>query len=203
MNKIRVLLVSLYPSILLAFLNFFSTDPLISPDVSSYDDYNKHKLNYHTVILDDDSLGKNEFEILNDILNSDSNYKKIIYTNSSNIKYLKLIDSMSSNGIVSKSSGLETLKEAIFKTEDRTKYYSKLIDNLIRHRKVYTQKLNLLTDREKEILDFMKQGFTNREISEMLYLSVKTIEAHKENIKAKIGVSSVKELHKYFTEIES
>ena len=203
MKKIRALFLSLQPSMLLTFINFFLTDPIILPDVSGYDDYKRHKDSYQTIIMDDGSLKKNEFEILRGIINSKCNCKKIIYTSSYNEEYLNLIEIMGADGIVSKNSGLEILKEAIIKTEGGTKYHCAYIDNFLKRSKVFTERLKSLTDREKQILIFMKQGYTNLEISEMLSLSVKTIEAHKENMKVRMGVRSIKELHKYLTEIES
>ena len=51
-----------------------------------------------------------------------------------------------------------------------------------------------LSDRELEIFHLVAAGRQNRDIAEILKVSVKTVETHKENIKLKLGVASVAEL---------
>ena len=45
-----------------------------------------------------------------------------------------------------------------------------------------------LSDREKEILDLLSQGQSNKTIAARLYLSVRTVEGHLASIYAKLGV---------------
>ncbi len=47
---------------------------------------------------------------------------------------------------------------------------------------------DLLTGRERELLQLVGEGHTNREIAEQLCLSVKTVEAHKSNICNKLNL---------------
>lgn len=54
--------------------------------------------------------------------------------------------------------------------------------------------LELLTDRELEIFHAIGDGKTVRVIAQMLHLSVKTVEAHREHIKNKLQLSSSNEL---------
>ncbi len=51
-----------------------------------------------------------------------------------------------------------------------------------------------LTDREREVLRLIADGLTNREIGEQLYLSVRTVEWHRSNLSAKLGVRRRSEL---------
>ena len=57
-----------------------------------------------------------------------------------------------------------------------------------------------LSDRELEVFELLGQGLSTRRIAETLYRSVKTIESHRENIKAKLGVNSSAELLRYAVE---
>lgn len=54
-----------------------------------------------------------------------------------------------------------------------------------------------LTEREKEVLRLIAEGKTNKEIAEILYLSVKTVMAHRTNIMEKLDLHSRTELVKY------
>ena len=51
-----------------------------------------------------------------------------------------------------------------------------------------------LTDREFEVFQHIGQGKGTREIAEKLHLSVKTVEVHRANIKAKLKLNSASEL---------
>lgn len=54
-----------------------------------------------------------------------------------------------------------------------------------------------LTNREREILKLVAEGHTNQEIAELLILSVATVQTHRANIMAKLGLHSRTELIKY------
>jgi len=47
-----------------------------------------------------------------------------------------------------------------------------------------------LTDRELEVFDAIGRGVSTREIAEILSLSVKTVESHRENIKRKLAIKT-------------
>ena len=55
----------------------------------------------------------------------------------------------------------------------------------------------ILTNREREILQLIAEGFSNREIAERLYISVKTVETHRAHIMEKLAIHSAAALTKY------
>lgn len=54
-----------------------------------------------------------------------------------------------------------------------------------------------VTEREEEILKLVAEGHSTREIAELLYISVKTVERHRSNILAKLGLKDRQELTRY------
>jgi DNA-binding NarL/FixJ family response regulator len=54
-----------------------------------------------------------------------------------------------------------------------------------------------LTDREREILQLVAEGYPNQAIADRLVLSVKTVEAHKAHIMAKLGAQRTTDLIRY------
>jgi two-component system, NarL family, response regulator NreC len=54
-----------------------------------------------------------------------------------------------------------------------------------------------LTNREKEVLRFVSEGFLNKQIAAELGISVKTVEVHKHHIMCKLQLFSTAELTKY------
>ncbi len=51
-----------------------------------------------------------------------------------------------------------------------------------------------LTAREQEVFQLVSEGYKNREIADMLVVSVKTVEKHRSNLMQKLGVHSASEL---------
>lgn len=63
-----------------------------------------------------------------------------------------------------------------------------------------TPTIEELTPREREVLTYIAEGYTNREIAEALVISVKTVDRHRENIMQKLNLHSRIELVKYAIE---
>lgn len=63
-----------------------------------------------------------------------------------------------------------------------------------------TPTIEELTPREHEVLTYIAEGYTNREIAEALVISVKTVDRHRENIMQKLNLHSRVELVKYAIE---
>jgi DNA-binding NarL/FixJ family response regulator len=63
--------------------------------------------------------------------------------------------------------------------------------------------LQSLTNREKEIVKLIVHGKESKEIAEMLFISIKTVEKHRSNILGKLGINSCNDLRQgsfYFME---
>jgi len=58
--------------------------------------------------------------------------------------------------------------------------------------------LDQLSCREKEIVSYLAEGLTSREISEKLSLSKNTVDTHRRNILDKSGLRSTAELIRYW-----
>ncbi len=62
---------------------------------------------------------------------------------------------------------------------------------------VETDPFKILSKREIEVLPLVAKGYGNKEIAEKLYISVKTVEAHKSKIMGKLQLKSRPELVEY------
>jgi two-component system response regulator NreC len=56
---------------------------------------------------------------------------------------------------------------------------------------------DVLTDREREVLQLIAEGYTNREIADLLHLSIKTVQNHRSKIMNKLDLHDRGELVKY------
>lgn len=61
----------------------------------------------------------------------------------------------------------------------------------------YVEAIKLLTPREVEVLDLIERGYTNKEIAAELYLSARTVHAHRRNICKKLGLSGRGKIQKW------
>ncbi|KKL74329.1 hypothetical protein LCGC14_2065980 [marine sediment metagenome] len=59
------------------------------------------------------------------------------------------------------------------------------------------RRLDRLSDREKEVLKLLAEGLSNREIAELLCLSVKTVMSHRASIMEKLDIHNRTELVKF------
>jgi len=54
--------------------------------------------------------------------------------------------------------------------------------------------LELLSDREWQVFEWIGRGLSTRQVAEQLHLSIKTIETHREHIKQKLNLANAAEL---------
>lgn len=57
--------------------------------------------------------------------------------------------------------------------------------------------LEALTSREEEILKYIVQGYTNKQVAEELGISTRTVEGHRANLTEKLGIHSRVDLLRY------
>lgn len=62
------------------------------------------------------------------------------------------------------------------------------------------QAVEPLTPRETEVLKYIVRGYTNRQIGEELNISVRTVEGHRANLAAKLGIQSRVDFVRYARE---
>jgi DNA-binding CsgD family transcriptional regulator len=54
-----------------------------------------------------------------------------------------------------------------------------------------------LSPREREVLQLIAEGYSNKQIAEILSISVKTVQAHRMNLMAKLDLHDRADLIKY------
>lgn len=66
----------------------------------------------------------------------------------------------------------------------------------------FQDRLSLLTDRERQVMDLVAEGKPNKIIAAELNISPKTVEIHRARVMEKLGVDSVAMLVRYLSHIE-
>ncbi|HVT80735.1 MAG TPA: response regulator transcription factor [Phycisphaerae bacterium] len=106
-------------------------------------------------------------------------------------------------GYVMKQEAPQVLLQAIRKVLNGEVWVSEKMSAVLLQRMVGNRKpggalpMDRLTDREMEIFRMIGAGMTVKEIAEKLFLSAKTIEAHREHIKEKLSLKTSAELLRF------
>lgn len=102
------------------------------------------------------------------------------------------------NGYVLKNNALEELIDAIRKVMDGDVFVSdELTPMLVNGFLVAEDMTSELSGREYEIMKLLAEGYNNKEISDMLSISVRTVETHRSSIMRKHNFKNITELVLY------
>ncbi|MFC2107215.1 response regulator [Bacteroidota bacterium] len=119
--------------------------------------------------------------------------------------YINEVFMSGASGYILKDAGKEVLINAINTVNAGKPYYSSeitqtYIQSLVKPNVKVVEPLNSkqdLTARELEVLELIVNEFSNQEIAEKLFISVRTVDAHRRNLLSKIGVKNTAGLVKY------
>lgn len=105
-------------------------------------------------------------------------------------------------GYLPKNTTRDELIKAINEIYNGNEYYNDTISkailgNYISDIRQIKKTGDVLSVREKEILQMVAEGHLNKEIADKYFLSIRTVESHKNHIMRKLGIKNYMELIKY------
>jgi DNA-binding NarL/FixJ family response regulator len=123
-------------------------------------------------------------------------------------EHIKNMIAVGALGYILKTSGKSELIDAIKTVTSGQNYFSDEVKNIIMmnmvKKKSHVSKISgeriPLTSREKDVLEYIVKEFTNQEIAEKLFISVRTVDAHRRNLLEKTGSRNTAGLVKYAIE---
>ncbi len=129
--------------------------------------------------------------------------KVLVLTQYDDKEYVFPVIQAGASGFISKVAASSELASGIRAVYQGDSYLSPSVAKLLiedyRHgdSRVITDPYEQLTDRERDVLKLVAEGYTTQEIAEMLVVSPKTVEGHRTNLMAKLGIRNRIELVKY------
>jgi DNA-binding NarL/FixJ family response regulator len=113
--------------------------------------------------------------------------------------YVREILRAGARGYLLKDSGAADLVAAIHAVASGESYLSPAVSNAVLddYRRHVTNPIDLLTSREREVLQLLAEGKSNKEIAGVLNLSVYTVDAHRGRIMEKLNLHSISELVRF------
>lgn len=118
---------------------------------------------------------------------------------------LKIIKA-GAKGFLGKDSDRNSLMEAVYTLRNGHDYYSQSITHLLLNRYISSLKsddlsqnanLESLSSRQVEILKLWGESYTNQEIADKFFISVRTVESHKNHIMQKLNLKSTVDMVKF------
>ena len=109
-------------------------------------------------------------------------------------------------GFLGKDSDRNSLLEAVYTLRNGHDYYSKSITHLLLNRYISSLKADELSQnadianlssRQVEILKLWGESYSNQEIADRFFISVRTVESHKNHIMQKLNLKSTVDMVKF------
>lgn len=205
MKTAKVLLVDDHDIVRAGFKQLLDSHPqieIIAQANNSHEAFQVYKKTNPDVVImdlsmpaDSESLDSNGaqggIEAIQRILQYDSNAKVIVLTVWESNPYPKNLVKLGVKGYLTKRCAPEELVQAVLAVYLGGNHFSESIKAIINDGDaVEDNPVNLLTKREIEIFTLLAEGQTATQIADSIFLSHKTVHAHRANIMRKLSLSN-------------
>lgn len=206
MSKIRVLLVddhTMFRQGIRALLEGYDEIEIVGEAIEGNEAIEKvRQLAPHVVLMDIAMPVMNGLEATRRIHKENPNIQVLALTQYEDSEYILSMLRAGAKGYISKTATAPELVSAICTVRKGESFLyptaaTTLVEEYLTHAGGQKDEYERLSDREREILQLVAEGRTNREIADRLFISVKTILRHRTNIMEKLGFSNRTELIKY------
>ncbi len=155
------------------------------------------------ILLDISMPNVDGFEVLKAIKNSDINIKPIIISMHNEGNYIAKCVKEGAYGYLLKNADEKELLKSIRTVAKDKKYFSAEISKkMINFMSENPISVDVLTNKEAQVLKLIAKGLTTKEIASKLFVSNRTIETHRANILKKTEVKNTAELIKKATDFK-
>ncbi len=154
------------------------------------------------VIIDISLPGKNGLELIKEIRGQQKTVALLVHSMHDESLYVERVLRAGAQGYIMKQEGARRVIEAVRKVLAGEIYVSqamsgKILEIFSGRRPVSEDPVEGLSDRQFEIFQMIGKGRGTRAIADDLGVSVKTVDAHRANIKEKLQLQSGNELIRY------
>lgn len=196
-NKITILIVDDHKLIRDTWSFILNSDPrfqVIAETDSGQDAIGLAETNHPDIILMDINMSPmNGFEATKEIRKVSPTSKVIGVSMHSQPAYAKKMLQVGAVGYITKNSSKEEMIGAISEVAQGHKYICNEVKSILSEQILEDSEkpdVNLLSQREVEIIDLIKQGQSSREIAQQLNITLKTVEVHRHNILKKLNLKN-------------
>jgi two-component system response regulator NreC len=151
------------------------------------------------VILDSELIAPDSNQIIQQLLKNNTLTKCIVYVHDHNHynTYMPYLLSGKIFGVLCQKCGLFELLQCLEEVKHHNFYLTPHLNAHLRRMNQLSNKiagLEVITKREREVLNFLAEGFTNEQIAERLCISYRTVVNHKQHVVEKLALKGSHEL---------
>lgn len=141
----------------------------------------------------------NGVDLLKKLLRRQATMKILVCSTHDEMVFAPRVLDAGALGYVSKKAEHEQIIEALHAVMNGKLWFSKEVRERLESADGVgeVKGVSSLSNRELEVLRLIAQGLTPAKMADQLHLSVKTVDAHREKIKRKLGMGSAAELLRY------
>jgi DNA-binding NarL/FixJ family response regulator len=145
------------------------------------------------LVLDLNMNGLEGIDVLRHTKASHPDVKVVILTMHAGREYVSRALAEGADGYLLKDSAVQDLASALDAVMSGGTFFSPAIQHTMAEmvRTGPRQGLQVLTDREREVLTLIARGMSTKEIASELAIGARTVETHRANLMRKLGVKSV------------
>ena len=210
MEKIKLILVDDHQLVRTGIANLLSGEPgfeIIGEASESREMFDLlRQLQPDIAVLDIALPGLSGIEITKKLHNDFPGIRILILSMHTSEEFIFNAINSGARGYLPKNTSRRELIEAIYAIHRGEEYFAESISNVIL--KSYIKKAksnatddenkeNLLSKRELEVLKLFAEGMTNQEIADKLFISIRTVESHKNHIMARLELKTTVDLVKF------
>ena len=157
------------------------------------------KLRPEVVVMDVSMPELNGIEATRRLASSTPHTRVVALSVHKDSVYVREILRAGARGYLLKESVAADLVSAVRAVASGEGYLSPAVSTAVLddYRRHVTNPVDLLTSREREVLQMLAEGKTNKEIAGVLNLSVYTVDAHRGRIMEKLNLHSINELVRF------
>ncbi|WP_268035302.1 response regulator [Algoriphagus sp. PAP.12] len=148
------------------------------------------------LLVDLEMPGMNGLELIKNLKKSFPDLKCVLLTMHLDKATVKEALSLKINGYILKNMDEFELRIALEKVKNNQNYYSSPVTEVLHKEskpisKNGNSKLELLSNREREVLGLIAEAFSTKEIADKLSLEISTIETHRKSLLRKLHARNV------------
>ncbi len=158
----------------------------------------------HVIVCNMHTCTARELDLISQIKSLFPGIKQLIMSVNSHEDVVLKIIKAGANGFLGKDTTRSELVEAVYTLRSGHDYFSNSVTVLLVNKYVARlktdksgQDIGSLSSREIEIMKMWGNSYTNKEIADKLFLSVRTVETHKNHIMQKLNLKTSVDMVKF------
>ena len=142
-------------------------------------------------------------DVMKRLMEINPDVKSIVISGQATIKNVNIALNIGVKGYITRQVSAGELEEAVLNVWNDQQAFSQSVSKTIvghytdSQKHTHSEEHKPITNREREVLSLIVEGFTSSEIAKKLYISPRTVETHRANLMHKLDIKNTAGLVRY------